>query len=200
MCTTLALAIGLTTAILSLADSILLRALPYPDPGRLTTLWTTSAAAARANVSRFNVGAADWTDLRSQSKVFEDVALTRVVSNFNLTGDGSPEVVQGGRISWNLPQVLRVWPVMGHTFTEEETRTNAKVAIVSYGFWQQHFAHNPDILGQRLQLNGEWFEVIEVMPPEFQYPARESAVWTPLFISADELRARWVSIIEPSAG
>lgn len=191
MCITLALAIGLTTAILSLADSILLRALPYPDPGRLTALWTTSAAAARANVSRFNMGAADWTDLRSQSKVFEDIALTRVVSNFNLTGDSSPEVVQGGRISWNLPQVLRVRPVMGRNFTEDETRANAKVAIVSYGFWQQHFASAPDILGRRLQLNSEWFEVVGVMPPEFQYPAKESAVWTPLFVSTDELRARW---------
>lgn len=190
MCATLALGVGLTTAIFSLTYSILLNALPYPNPEGLVTLWTTSAAAQRANVARFAVGAADWSDWRTQSKLFEDIALTRV-SNFNLTGDGPPERVQGGRATWNLSQVLGTQPVLGRTFTEEETRANAKVALVGYGFWERRFARDPGVLSRTIQLNGETFQIIGVMPRDFRYPMKESEVWTPLFIPASELTPRW---------
>jgi predicted permease len=191
MCATFALGIGLTTAILSLFYSILLHALPFPDPERLVTLWTTSSAAAKANVARFAVGAADWMDLRAQSKAFEDIALVKVVSNFNLTGNGDPEVVQGALISWNLPQILRVPSLFGRTFTEEETQANSRVVLMSDGFWARHFARDPGVLGKSIQLNGETFQIIGVMAPEFRYPTRDSEVWTPLFIPPDEIRARW---------
>jgi putative ABC transport system permease protein len=190
MCATLALGIGLTTAIFSLTYSILIRALPYPEPERLVTLWTTSSGAAKANVGRFNVGAADWTDWRAQSKVFEDIALTRVVSTFNLTGDGPPERVRGARTTWNLPQVLGMQPVLGRMFTEEEARANAKLALVSYGFWERRFARDPGVLSRSIQLNGETFQIIGVMPSEFRYPTKESEVWAPLFITPEELGGR----------
>lgn len=190
MCATLALGIGLTTAIFSLTYSMLIRALPYPEPERLVTLWTTSAGAAKANVGRFNVGAADWADWRAQSKLFEDIALTRVVSTFNLTGDGPPERVRGGRTTWNLPRVLGMQPVLGRMFTEEETRANARVALVSYGFWERRFARDPGILSRSIQLNGETFQIIGVMPSEFRYPTKESEVLAPLFITPEELSSR----------
>lgn len=191
MCATFALGIGLTTAILSLMYSILLHALPFPEPDRLVAIWTTSSAAARANVARFAVGAADWTDLRSQSKVFDDIALVRVVPNFNLTGNGEPEVVQGARISWNLPQVLRMQPLLGRTFTREETEANSRLVLVSDGFWARHFARDAGALGKSIQLNGETFQIVGIMSPEFRYPTRDSEVWVPLFIPPDEIRARW---------
>lgn len=191
MCATFALGIGLTTAILSLMYSILLHALPFPEPDRLVALWTTSSAAAKANVARFAVGAADWTDLRAQSRVFEDIALVRVVSNFNLTGNGEPEVVQGARISWNLPQVLRMAPLLGRTFTQEETQANSKVALISDGFWARQFARDPVALSRSIQLNGETFQIVGIMAPDFRYPTRDAEVWVPLFIPPDELRARW---------
>lgn len=191
MCATLALGVGLTTAIFSLTYTILLNALPYPNSERLVTLWTTSAAAARANVARFAVGAADWSDWRTQSTLFEDIGLTRVVANFNLTGNGPPERVQGGRVTWNVSQVLGLQPVLGRMFTEEETRANAKVALVGYGFWERRFARDPGVLSRTIQLNGETFQIIGVMPREFRYPAKESEVWTPLFIPPSELAPRW---------
>lgn len=191
MCATLALGVGLTTAIFSLTYSILLHALPYPEPERLVTLWTTSSGAAKANVGHFNVGAADWADWRAQSKSFEDIALARVVPNFNLTGDGPPERVQGGRVTWNLPQVLGLHPTLGRMFTEEETRANARVALISYGFWERRFARDPGVLRRSIQLNGETFQIIGVMPKEFRYPTKESEVWTPLFIPPSELGPRW---------
>jgi putative ABC transport system permease protein len=188
---TLALGIGLSTAIFSLAYGILLHALPYPNPERLITLWLTNTAAAAANVSRFNANAANWTDWREQSELFEDIALTRAAANFNLTGDGPPERVQGGRTTWNLPQVLGVQPVLGRMFTEEETGRDAKVAVLSYGFWKRRFGSDRALVGRSIQLSGESFQVIGVMPPDFRYPTRDFELWTPLFIPADEFRSQY---------
>ena len=191
MCATLALGIGLATAIFSLAYGILLRALPYPDPERLVTLWLTNSAAAAANVSRFNANAANWIDWRAQSELFEDIALTRTATNFNLTGDGPPERAQGARTSWNLPEVLGVQPLLGRMFTEEETGRDAKVAVLSHGFWERRFARDPAIVGRSIQLNGESFEVIGVMPPDFRYPTKDFDLLTPLFIPPDEIRSQY---------
>jgi putative ABC transport system permease protein len=191
MAATLALGIGLTTAIFSLVYSILLHPFPYPDPERLVVFWSTSSAAAAANLGRFQVASANWIDLRAQSKMFEDIALTRAVANFNLTGDGPPERLQGGRTSWNLPQVLGVHPLLGRMFTEEEAGRDAKVAVLSYGFWERRFARDPGVVGRNIQLNGEAYRVIGVVPPQFRYPTQNFELWTPLFIPLDEIQSRF---------
>lgn len=93
----LALGIGLTTAIFSLAYSILLRALPYPNAERLVALSNNSSHPAAAGLTRLGASSADWMDWREQSKLFEDIALTRTVANFNLTGgSGCKEHVPRG--------------------------------------------------------------------------------------------------------
>ena len=124
----LALGIGLSTAIFSVVYSVLLQPLPYPDAGRLMALWPSVPSAT---YSRFNVNAALWVHWREGSKLFTDIALTRPVANFNLTGYGAPERLQGARTTANLPGVLGVAPLMGRVFTEEEQRADAKVAILT---------------------------------------------------------------------
>src|ERR1051325_1344530 len=100
MCATLALGIGLTTAIFSVVYGVLLPPLPYPEPDRLMALWTTTTFTDMARGQpRINVNGANWQDWRAQSKAFEDIALVRTVANFNLTGDGPPERLQGARTS-----------------------------------------------------------------------------------------------------
>ena len=127
---TLALGIGLTTAIFSLAYSVLLRTLPYPAPERLVSLHSTSSNPIAAG-ARLGACSADWADWRTQSNSFEDIALTRMVTNFNLTGDGRPERVLGARTMWNLLPVLGVRPLFGRFFTEEEASRDASVAVLS---------------------------------------------------------------------
>ena len=185
--TTIALGIGLTTAIFSIVYGVLLQPLPYPQPGRLVALWTT---APQRGMPKLNVGAANWRDWRAQSQSFEDIALTRPIANFNLTGSGTPERLQGARTSWNLPQVLGVKPMVGRVFTEEEQTRGADVAVLSYGLWERRFGRDHGLIGRTIQLNGTAFEVIGVMPPEYRYPSREFELWTPLYIRPDEIQLR----------
>ena len=188
MCAVLALGIGLTTAIFSLAYGILLRALPYPDPERIVALYLTNTVAAAAGYSHFSVNAPSWIEWRAQSRSFEDIAITKSGVNFNLTGDGLPERVQGARASWNLPRTLGVQPLVGRTFTEEEALRDAKVVVLSYGFWDRRYARDPAIVGRKIFLSDESFEVIGVMPPNFRYPTSDVDLLAPLFITPDEIQ------------
>ncbi|HTU46899.1 MAG TPA: ABC transporter permease [Bryobacteraceae bacterium] len=190
MSATLALGVGLTTAIFSIADSILLRSLPYPDSQRLSVLWTTSSAAAAANVTKFAVSSADWLDWRAQSKLFEDIAVTRV-ANLSLTGDGEPERVIGAKTSSNLLNVLGVRPILGRMITEEETQRDAKVAILSYGFWNRRYGRDRSVIGRSILLNDQPFQVIGVLPPDLGYPSKNLDLLTPLFVPQQEIRSRF---------
>ncbi len=201
MAATLALGIGLTTAIFSVVYGVLLRPLPYPEPERLMALWTTTTNADFARgLPRINVNGPNWQEWRAQSKLFEDIALVRTVANFNLTGEGPPERLQGARTSWNLPSVLGVRPFMGRVFTEEETRRDANVAVLSYAFWVRRFGRDAGILGRKIRLNGAPYEVIGVMPPEYRYPTKDFELWTPLFIPAAEMRQPFANFQYVSVG
>ncbi len=185
ICGMLALGIGLSTAIFSVVYGVLLQPLPYPQPDRIVALW--SSAPSHGYVY-FNVNAVEWLHWQAESKSLEQIALTRPIANFNLTGEGPPQRLQGARATWNLPLVLGVKPLLGRTFTEEEDRADAKVAILNYGLWQRQFGRDAGVLGRRIQLNGESFEVIGVMPPEYRYPTGAFELWTPLYIPRDEVR------------
>jgi predicted permease len=181
---TLAVGIGLTTAIFSVVYGVLLRPLPYRDQGRLVAIWMTSSSAPRLNVSP-----AFWRDLRESAQSFEDISLTRPVANFNLTGYGRAERLQGARTSWNLANTLGIEPLLGRWFTEGETRPGVNVAVLSYGLWERRFGADPALVGQTLELNGNAFEVIGIMPASFRYPTREFELWTPLYIPAETFQS-----------
>lgn len=188
---TLALGVGANTAIFSLAYQILLSDLPYPESDRLVALSLTHSAAAAAGVSRFRVNAGNWEEWRALSRSFADIALVRPGVNFNLTGDGSPERVRGAKVSSNLLQVLGTGPLFGRSFTEEEALRDAKVVLLAYGFWDRRYARDPNIIGRRIHLNSESYEVIGVLPQAFGYPARDIDLLSPLFIPPGELRTEY---------
>ena len=188
MAGTLALGIGLTTAIFSLVYGVLLRQLPYSDPDRLVALGTRFPHDLMAPATA--VSPANWRDWRAQIQSFEDISLTRPVANFNLTGQGVPERLQGARTSWNVTAILGVSPLLGRMFTEEETQRDAKVAVLSYGLWERRFGRDPAIVGRKIELNGGQFEVIGVMPSSYRYPTRDFELWTPLFIPAETFQQR----------
>ena len=182
---TLALGVGLSTAIFSVVYSVLLQPLPYPNAEQLVALWPS---APRGAYQRFNVSAALWMEWKKRSTLLEDIALTRPIANFNLTGAGTPERLQGARTTANLFSVLRMEPMLGRAFTEEERRNDARVAVLSYGFWKRRFGGDPGIVGRKIEMNGGAYEVIGVMPAEFRYPSETFELWTPLYIPPDEFR------------
>jgi putative ABC transport system permease protein len=186
----LALGSGTTTAIFSIAYGVLLRDLPYDQPARLVALRMTEP---RVGPALANVGAADYFDWRRRQQVFEDIALTRPVGSFNLTGAGEPERLQGARVTASLFAVLRARPLIGRTFTEEEQLDPARaahVAVLSYGLWQRRFGGDPSIVGRTVQLGGQPHQIVGVMRPEFRYPSREFELWAPLYLPPAALRHR----------
>src|SRR5262249_40662248 len=144
----LALGCAATTTIFSIAYGILLRDLPFPEPDRLV------AMGARFPRAKGNAGAADYFDWRQRQQVFTDIALTRWVSNFNLTGEGEPERLKGARCTASLFPTLGVAPLIGRTFTEAEQldpNRAAVIAVISYNLWQRRFGGDPGILSRRVR-------------------------------------------------
>src|SRR6185369_13530493 len=173
---TLALGIGANTTIFSFVNGILLRSLPYPQPERLVVLDET---ALRRGITSMGVSYPNYLDWREQNRVFEDIAAYDT-SSLALTGSGEPEQLQGAEIAHGLFEILRVAPLMGRTFTEEEDRPkHDTVVILSHGLWQRRFGGDPGVIGQTILLNARPFTVIAVMPPDFRFP-EVSEYWVPL--------------------
>src|ERR1051325_1056575 len=124
----LGLGCAATTTIFSIAYGLLVRDLPYRNPNQLVALGTR---LPRAGFPKANAGAADYFDWRARQQVFEDMALTRAVGNFNLTGDGEPERLQGARTTASLFSTLHAAPMLGRVFTEAEQLDPDRAASVA---------------------------------------------------------------------
>ena len=175
-----ALGVGATTTIFSVTYGVLLRPLPYPDAERLVALWSWPPNATQ----RLRVNPADQRELRSNNSVFEDIALANAPQNFNLIGSGEPERLVAARLSSNLLSVLRISPVLGRAFTPQEEQTgNDRVVLLGDGLWRRRFGADPSIVGRTINLSGNQYEVVGVMPADFRFPEREHQLWIPLTIN-----------------
>ena len=180
-----ALGVGATTAIFSVVYGVMLRPLPFRDPGRLVSLWTISP---KLNLARVQVNGADRRDWQARNHVLTEIALVRAVASFNLTGEGEPERLFAARVSASLFRVLGVAPAIGRAFTDEENEIGRdQVVLLSDGLWSRRFGRDPSIVGRTILLSGVPHTVAGVMGPDFRYPARETQIWTPLTVGPDEL-------------
>jgi putative ABC transport system permease protein len=186
---TLALGIGVNTAMFSAVDAVLIRPLPYADADRLVMIWNDPN---RTGVSGHMPTPPEWREWRRLNTVFTDIAATDP-GQVTLSGDGEPEELPGRRVTGNFWTVLGVQPLLGRVFTEEEDAQGARVAVISHGLWQRRFGGSRDVLGRTIILNDRPHEVIGVMPREFYFlPARDIDVWTPTSWSAEHLtRFSW---------
>jgi putative ABC transport system permease protein len=172
---TLALGIGGITAMFSAFDRILIRPLPYADADRLVMVWDD---LSRKGTKSFPAPA-EWLTWRRDNTVFADLALTQPAAA-TLSGDAEPEQVPARKTSASLWSVLGVRPLIGRVFTQEEDEKGVPVVVISYGLWQRRYGASPDVLGRKIAVNDNPYEVIGVMPPEFYYmPARDVALWMP---------------------
>jgi predicted permease len=161
---TLALGIGANTAIFSVVNGVLLNPLPYPQPNQIVTLADKTSAFAETSVSYPNF--TDWLRL---NHTFASLAAYRQTS-FNLTGQGEAERVTAMQVSASFFSLLGVKPVAGRNFSAREDELNgAPAVILSGGFWKTKFGSSPDIIGKTLDLNGEDYTVVGVLPENFYF-------------------------------
>jgi predicted permease len=171
----LALAIGATTTVFSIVNSVLLKPLPYREPERLVVVWET---VRRQEVEVRGVSYPDYLDWRARNRSFEDMATLRLAS-FNLSGGGEPERVRGEYVTASYFNVLGAVAERGHTFTSEEDVPDnpQKVAIVGHRLWQRRFGSSPTLVNQTIKLNDESYAVVGVMPESFQGTRQGAEVW-----------------------
>jgi putative ABC transport system permease protein len=183
---TLALGIGANTAIFSVVDAVLLRALPYREPDRLVMVWEHGTGKTGEQNTPAPANYADW---KSRNHVFTGMAATASRTAI-LTGDGPPEQLLGRAVTADFFTVLGVQPLLGRTFSEDEDRTNAPVAVISYRLWRRRYLGDPNVIGTAILMDGAKSTVIGVMPRDFVFRNREIDYWCPIAFSPAALANR----------
>jgi putative ABC transport system permease protein len=184
---TLALGIGVNTAIFSAVDSVLLRPLPLQDPERVAAIWEHTPVLG---IARNEMAPANYFDLRHQNQVFEDVGAFSALS-MNFTGEGEPERLEGQLVTANVFAILGVQPALGRVFSADEDQLGKEhVAVLSDSLWRRHFNRDPAVLNRNITLNGESFTVVGVMPPNFFFPVHESELWVPWAMEPGQAEGR----------
>jgi putative ABC transport system permease protein len=171
----LALAIGANTAMFSVLNAVLLRPLPYRSPEQLAMLWTEDPT------QNFREGRSALWDVeqwRSQSQSFADMATFDTVSTILTGADGAEQSV-GASISPNLLPLLGVGPVLGRSFSTEETVQWQRLVLISHRFWQARFGGSHNALGATLVLNDFPCQIIGILPADFQIARLDADVWMP---------------------
>ena len=191
---TLALGIGANTAIFSVINSVLLEPLPFKNSAQLVDLHETESAPGA-----FPLDGADYLDWQAQNKAFSSMSLYAYASSMSYSaGAGDlPEAAAAIATQVNFFDTLGVQPLIGRAFAKGEDQGKHQVVMLSYGFWQRHLAGKPDALGKTVQLNGEPYTVIGVMPRWFDFPA-ETDLWIPEDMTTQLMHNRgshWASAI-----
>src|SRR4029077_1259462 len=168
-----ALGIGVTTAVFSIFNGVLLEPLPYPHPEQLVMVYDTQPACATCPASF-----PKYTDWKRRNQVFSAIGGSTRAS-FALTGSGDPVRVRAMSPTASLQDVLDVRPQIGRWYTEQEDQPGGpKVVVLAFDFWTERFARDPGIVGRTITLNGDPYEVIGVMPDRFSH--RRASVFVPL--------------------
>ena len=163
---TLGLAIGATTAVFTIVNAVLLRSLPYRDPGRLVLFHERIGTMTPGGFSP-----PDYIAFRDRVTSLESIAAYRN-RDYELSGVEAPERIIGLRTSASLFNLLGVNPVIGRTFTQEEDDAAARVAILSGHLWTRAFGQDPNIIGRAVMLDRQPYSVIGVLPETVVFPSR----------------------------
>lgn len=178
---TLALGIGANTAVFTVVNAVLLRPLPYKNPGQLVTIRITEP---QAHGNLYLASGPDFQDWRKQNRVFEDMA-AGTVSSAALTSGSEPLHLQGFEVSPRVFRVLGISPLIGRTFSQDETQPGRdQVVILSYGLWQRAFGGEQGIIGKKIVLGAKPYDVIGIMPRSLKFPnlwwGTKAEYWIPL--------------------
>ncbi|MFZ0418483.1 MAG: ABC transporter permease [Candidatus Sulfotelmatobacter sp.] len=187
----LALGIGATTAIFSIVEGVLLRPLPFPHPERLVALGDILQGADFGGNGEAGVTAPDIQAYTRNTHSFESLG-GYTQNGYELSGVGEPAQVIGARLSGGVFPALEVAPLMGRFFTQQEDDQKEQVAVISYSLWQNRLHGDPRVLGTKILLDRKPYEIIGVMPRNFEFPLvpgrlNNSELWVPMSFTAQEL-------------
>jgi predicted permease len=196
---TIALGIGATTAIFSVVNSVLLRPLPFKDPGRLVQLFETEVSPGN-----FPLSGADYLDWQAQNRTLEGTSLYSYPKSMSASGAGEPESAAVMNAQANFFDLLGVRPLYGRSFIPgEDVAGKNRVAVLSYGFWQRRFGGGADAIGKTVVLNDEAYTVVGVLPGWFHWLGGAD-LWVPADMSSKALGPHgnhgWLAIGRLSAG
>src|SRR5262245_7879288 len=167
---TIALGIGVNTAIFSVINAVLLRPLPYDDPSRLISF-------------RFNQSAPDLADVESQTKTFSRLG-GMVMQPLAYTGGNEPTQFQIGQVTGGFFETFGVRPERGRFITNDDDKNGAPfVVVLSQNLWVKQFSSDDKIVGKSIPLSGNMYTVIGVMPAAFVTPRDSTEAWTPVHVS-----------------
>ncbi len=189
----LALGIGATTAIFSIVEGVLLRPLPFPDPGRLVILGDVLGGSHCASCTHATVTAPDIRNYMRDTHSFAHLGGYQPI-NFELSGLGDPMKVNATRMSGEVFTALDIAPLLGRAFTQQEDEEHQPVTVLSYSMWRSRFHGDAAILGRKILLDRKPYTVIGVMPRNFEFPLKpgqvdESELWVPLSLRPEEFLA-----------
>ena len=171
---TLALGIGANSAIFSVIDTVLLRALPFPNPDRLAMVW--ASAPQHPGENRQVHSYPDYLDLREQNHTFAALAAYTTASTIWGTGENS-EDVPGLAATSDIFTVLGTQPLFGRGFSRDDDKPEAaKVVVIGYSFWQRHFAGDPNIIGKQVIVANKTYTITGVMPRDWKFPIQKDNV------------------------
>ena len=175
----MALGVGASVAIFSVFHAVLLRALPFAEPGRLVTLWEKNS---ERGWHKAQAAPANYLDWKEQSRSFAGMAgYNDWLDELALMVEGEPTVVRASTVTGSFFEVLGVPPIEGRVFDETHTWDGTEpVAVLSYGLWTRRFGGEPSIVGRPVTLDGVSYRVVGVMPESFRYPFRDADLWLPM--------------------
>jgi predicted permease len=174
---TIALCLGANLTIFAVIDSVLLRPLPFPDAGRLVTVFNTYP---KAGVERDGSSLTNYYERRGRVAAFSSLSIYRFGTA--IVGEaGATEREQITQVSPEFFKTLGLGPVMGRAFTEEETTHQTdRVAILTDAYWRRHFHADPHVMGRQIRVDGLSITVIGVLPPGFRFLSSEAKLYFPL--------------------
>src|SRR6266545_2287435 len=176
---TLALGIGANTAVFSALNALWLRALPFPDSGRLVLAW---GKKPQQNRDKIPFSWPNFADFRAGGRSFENLGAW-ALGRANLSGDDNPEQVQQAIVSAGFFTTMGVTPILGRAFVPSEDEPGGeKVVVLSHSLWQRRFGADANIVGRSITLDGQGYQVVGVMPASFRFLSfpRETEIWIPI--------------------
>ncbi|MFP5234500.1 MAG: ABC transporter permease [Acidobacteriota bacterium] len=176
---TLALAMGANAAIFSLVNALMLRRLPYPQPERLGTIFQRTEGAVSGEEQRW-IDGEQWEQLRDQVPAVLAAVSSGLTSGVNVQTAGQAQYLHDGRVSARYFDVLGIQPALGRSFTPDEDRPHGPPAVIlSYRVWHTLFANNPGLVGSTIDLKGEPYTVVGILPRGAQTPLNAD-IYTPI--------------------